>query len=96
LTFYLFLYHLDSISDWLNGLGMIGVDLPRVDNILEMFLSNNFLNTSVRILEIDKNLNKEINGSLSSFTCAKAHEQDPIWGIMTISTTFKPGLVYGI
>ena len=59
MTFYLSLYHLDSVSDWLNGLGMIGVDLPRVDNLLEMLLSNNFLNTSVRMLEIDKNLNKK-------------------------------------
>ena len=99
LTFYLSLYHLDSVSDWLNGLGMIGVDLPRLDNLLEMFLSNNFLNSSVKIPEIDRDVHKDMNISttnIRSFRWVSTHEQDQIWGAMTIATTFIPGFVYGI
>ena len=99
LTFYLSLYHLDSVSDWLNGLGMIGVDLPKLDNLLEMFLSSNFLNSTVKIPEINKVVPKDLNVSAVNtpvFRWVAIHEQDQLWGVMTIATTFIPGLVYGI
>ena len=98
LTFYLSLYHLDSVSDWLNGLGMIGVDLPKLDNLLEMFLSSNFLNSTVKIPEINKVVPKDLNVSAVNtpvFRWVAIHEQDQLWGVMTIATTFIPGK-YGI
>ena len=94
LIFYLFLYNLDTVSDWLNGLRMIGLDPLKMDNLFEKLFENNLFNSS--LLESSEEMAQDWNTTDISFRWVASHKHDQIWGIMTICTTFIPGFVYGL
>ena len=82
------------MSDWLNGLGMIGIDLPKIDSLFETLLDDKFFSSSLpQHYELDPMKDGFKN---QSFRWVSAHEKDQIWGTMTILTTFVPGLAYGL
>ena len=96
LIFYLSLYHLDTVSDWLNGFGMLRVGIPKVDNLLEELLVQSFFDSSNLEVDLSDLIVEDLNKTDVGFSWVVSHEQDQVWGIMTIFTTFVPGIVYGL
>ena len=96
LIVYLSLYHLDTVSDWLTGFGMLRVGIPKVDILLEELLVTSFLNSSNLEFNFSESMVKKLNISEEKFGWVASHEQDQVWGVMTIFTTFIPGIVYGV
>ena len=49
-------------------------------------------------LEVDLSdlIVEDLNKTNVGFSWVVSHEQDQVWGIMTIFTTFVPGIVYGL
>ena len=77
---------------------MLRVGIPKVDHLLEDLLINNIFHTSSMDHDISDFLVENVNKSSTNreFEWVVSHDQDLVWGIMTIFTTFIPGIIYGL
>ena len=75
---------------------MMGVDLRKIDGLFENMLDSNFFNSSTHLLKTSGVMDQDWNRTDANFEWVESHEQDMIWGVMTICTTFIPGLAYGL
>ena len=76
LIVYLSLYHLDTVSDWLNGFGMLRIGIPKVDHFFEELLVTSFFNSSNLEFNTSEFLVEELNKSEAKFGWVASHEED--------------------